>query len=168
MKKTTCPADGGPTCCCKHLGAFCYFLEEFCRTHNIREQTTSKSSIQQWHQPRKRTTKEPCSIDNIKFIKAEYGKIKKVISTNYDPRPNLLRKTTEDEVQKFRSELELLQTPIAFLDVLPHYLQHQDHHKLESRQQFKKKNNQYLCLSFQQMERIFFRGSLFQKQTLNK
>ena len=26
---------------------------------------------------------------------------------------------TEDEVQKFRSELELLQTPIAFLDVLP-------------------------------------------------
>ena len=117
--KCGCPAGRGPTCCCKHLGAFCYFLEEFCRTHKIREQTTSTSSIQQWHQPRKRTTKEPCSIENIKFIKAEYGKIKKVISTNYDPRPNLLCKTTEDEVQKFRSELELLQTPIAFLDVLP-------------------------------------------------
>ena len=88
-----CPAGRGPTCCCKHLGAFCYFLEEFCRTHNIREKTTSTSSIQQYHQPRKRTTKEPRSIDNIKFIKAEYGKIK----TNYDPRPNLLRKYSPSE-----------------------------------------------------------------------
>ena len=25
-----CPAGRGPTCTCKHLGAFCYFVEEFC------------------------------------------------------------------------------------------------------------------------------------------
>ena len=56
------------TCCCKHLEAFGYFIEEFCQTHNIREQTTS--SIQQWHQSRRRTTKERCLIENIKFIKA--------------------------------------------------------------------------------------------------
>ena len=26
-----CPAGLGPTCSCKHYGAFCYFIEEFCR-----------------------------------------------------------------------------------------------------------------------------------------
>ena len=74
-----CPAGRGPMCMCKHLAAFCYFIEELCRVHAIspsgqpHEYMSSTSCLQQWHQPRKRSS-SPCTLDNIKFTKASYGK----------------------------------------------------------------------------------------------
>ena len=72
--------------------------------------------MQQWHQPSRKRKSNPCTLENIKFIKAEYGKEKKILSTNYDPRPLSLRTTTTTELQQFRQSLE---TPVGLLHVLP-------------------------------------------------
>lgn len=69
-----CPAGRGPTCTCKHLGAFCYFLEEFCRNQQT-SYSSSTSSLQQWNQQRKRSS-GPRPLDGIKFVKSEYRKEK--------------------------------------------------------------------------------------------
>ena len=48
-----CPAGCGPTCTCEHLGAFCYFLDKFCRNQQISYSSSTSSSLQQWNQQRK-------------------------------------------------------------------------------------------------------------------
>ena len=115
-----CPAGLGPTCSCKHYGAFCYFIEEFCRNRSANAlYTSSTSSLQQWNQPRKRSS-SPHPIESIKFIKAEYGKdLKRVASNSYDPRPASLRATTSDDIQQLTCELSQLKQPVAMLHVLP-------------------------------------------------
>ena len=113
----SCPAGNGPTCTCKHIGAFCYFLEEFCRLNTV-SYSSCTSSLQMWHQPRKRQS-TPCTLNNIKFIKAEYGKEKWVISTNYDPRPVAYRGTASTEITSLQHQLKSLGTPVALLHVLP-------------------------------------------------
>uniref|UniRef100_A0A1X7VVI1 SWIM-type domain-containing protein n=1 Tax=Amphimedon queenslandica TaxID=400682 RepID=A0A1X7VVI1_AMPQE len=112
-----CPAGNGPTSTSKHIGAFCYFLEEFCRLHTV-SYSSCTSSLQMWHQPRKRHS-TPCTLNNIKFIKAEYGKEKQVISTNYDPRPVPYRGTTSAEITSLQHQLESLGAPVALLHVIP-------------------------------------------------
>ena len=113
-----CPAGHGPQCTCKHLACFCYFIEEFCR-HGTINYSSATSSLQQWHQPRKRSS-TPCTVNNIKFTKVEYGKVKRVISTNYDPRPQHLQSTTSKEISHLRHQLSSLNgTTVALLHVIP-------------------------------------------------
>ncbi len=111
-------AGTGPTCTCKHLGALCYFLEEFCRLRATTSHQSCTSTLQTWHQPRKRTSC-PSTIDTIKFVKAEYGKIKKISSTNYDPRPLAYRRTIDSEISNLQEKLTKLPKPVAFSHVLP-------------------------------------------------
>uniref|UniRef100_A0A1X7VHP1 SWIM-type domain-containing protein n=1 Tax=Amphimedon queenslandica TaxID=400682 RepID=A0A1X7VHP1_AMPQE len=115
-----CPAGLGPTCSCKHYGAFCYFIEEFCRKRSANAlYKSSTSSLQQWNQPRKRSS-SPHPIESIKFIKAKYGKdLKRIASNSYDPRPASLRATTSDDIQQLTCELSQLKQPVAMLYVLP-------------------------------------------------
>ena len=116
-----CPAGHGPKCTCKHLACFCYFIEEFCRHGNINYAESTTSSLQQWHQPRKRLS-TACTLNNIKFIKPEYGKEnKRVISTNYDPRPQHMHSITPQEITQLQNELTSLgdTTAVALLHVLP-------------------------------------------------
>lgn len=112
-----CPAGNGPTSTCKHIDALCYFLEEFCRLDTV-SYSSCTSSLQMWHQPRKRHS-TPCTLNNIKFIKAEDGKEKRVISTNYDPRPVPYRGTTSAEITCLQNQLESLGAPVALLHVIP-------------------------------------------------
>ena len=108
-----CPAGNRLTCTCKHIGAFCYFLEEICLLNSL-----CTSSLQMWHQPRKCQC-TLCTLNNIKFIKAEYGEEKRVISTNYDPRPVAYRCTASTEMTSLQHQLKILGSPVALLHVLP-------------------------------------------------
>ncbi len=113
-----CPVGHGPQCTCKHLACFCYFVEEFCR-HGTINYSSATSSLQQWHQPRKRSS-TPCTVNNIKFTKVEYGKVKRVISTNYDPRPQHLQSTASKEIVHLRHQLSSLNDiNVALLHVIP-------------------------------------------------
>lgn len=57
---------------------------------------------------------------DIKFVKLEHGKTKREFSDPlYDPRPQLLQKTSADEVKHFRTDLRALKRPCGFLHVLP-------------------------------------------------
>ena len=48
-----CPAGKGPQATCKkHIGAFCFTLEEFCRTGKLRDFVTCTDQLQVWHQPK--------------------------------------------------------------------------------------------------------------------
>ena len=116
-----CMAGKGPTCTYKHLGAVCYFLEEFCRissTATCAVSGTPTESLQTWHQPRKRQSSS-CILGSIKFVKAEYGKAKKEIMLNYNPRPIEYQKTTSSEIAHLQQNLDKLPGPVAFMHVLP-------------------------------------------------
>ncbi len=114
-----CTAGHGPKCTCKHLASLCYFVEEFCRMTGAVNYSSATSSLQKWHQPRKRSL-TPYTLNNIKFTKSIFGKNnKRVISTNYDPRPDHLRSTSIQEVCQLRTEIEIKIPGIAMLYVLP-------------------------------------------------
>ena len=75
--------------------------------------------MQTWNQPRKRRL-DSCSIDDISFVKHEYGKQKRPSqSIVYDPRPPSLRPTSDENVQSLRHELIRTGRNIALLHVLP-------------------------------------------------
>ena len=107
-----CAAGSGPTGSCKHIAAMCYALEDFCRIHQLRDHVSCTSQLQVWNQPRKRTL-DSADVEEIKFIKMEYGKQKrKPMVVPYDPRPVPLQCTS---AQSLRQSLECK----ALLHVLP-------------------------------------------------
>ena len=89
-------------------------------TQGLPSYTSATGCLQTWHQPRKRSSTS-CTLDNIKFNKAVYGKQStKMASTNYDPRPSHLQHTSTEAILQLRRDLEALETPVAFLHVLPY------------------------------------------------
>ena len=71
-----CPAGVGPVASCKHICALCYALEEFYRIKQLRSPHSHTSQLQKWNHPRKRKL-DSCSVNDITFVKHEYGKKKK-------------------------------------------------------------------------------------------
>jgi hypothetical protein len=63
----------GPTGRCKHICALCYALKEF---YKLRSPKSCTSELQKWNQPWKRKL-DACAVNNIDFMKHEYGKEKK-------------------------------------------------------------------------------------------
>ena len=115
-----CAAGAGPTCSCKHFGALCYFIEEYCRLKSDVLYSSCTSSLQTWHQPsRKRSSASSSKMDQIKFSKNEYGKVKREISTNYDPRPMEYKTTTSNEITLLYHQLQELPEPVALLHAMP-------------------------------------------------
>ena len=47
-----CPGGKGLFASCKHIGALCYALEEFCHLGSILDFLTCKEKLQQWNIPR--------------------------------------------------------------------------------------------------------------------
>ena len=114
-----CPAGAGPNGSCKHIAAFSFALEEFCSIKALRSPQSCTSELQKWNQPRKRKL-EPRSIDDIPFIKHEYGKTKKVApSVFYDPRPPNMRYTSQSSIETLRSDLLQTGKEIVLLHLLP-------------------------------------------------
>ena len=101
-----CPAGGRPHGSCKHIAALCYTLEAYCRfVEETRLQDSCTSRPQVWNRPRKRRL-PPQEIDEITFIKEEYGKSKRPMQPmQYDPRPAELQHTSTDEIRGLRDAL---------------------------------------------------------------
>ena len=119
--KSSCgsPAGAGPKGSCKHIAALCYALEEYCRIKDLRSPRSCTSQLQTWNQPRKRRL-DSCSVDDISFIKHEYGKTKKIAeSVMYDPRPSTMRSTSDSSVQSLRQNLLRTGKDLAILHLLP-------------------------------------------------
>ena len=69
------------------------------------------------HQPgKKRKSDTPTTLVCMKFFKAEYGRVKRVLlSSNYDPRPSPLIGTASRGVTALQNSLRLLGKPVALL-----------------------------------------------------
>ena len=117
----SCAAGIGPTSTCKHVGVLCYFMEKLCRLSIDESYSTSCTSKLQTchHPPHKRPSSAATTLGNIKFVKLEHGKIKKMLSSNYDPRPLQFRGTKQSEINNLRESLIELPIPVAFEQVLP-------------------------------------------------
>ena len=114
-----CPAGAGPNGRCKHIAAFTFALEEYCSIRELRSPQSCTSELQKWNQPRKRKL-ESRSVNNIPFIKHEYGKTKKVaLSVFYDPRPPNMRSTSQSSIQILREDLLQSGKEIVLLHLLP-------------------------------------------------
>ena len=114
-----CAAGSGPLGSCKHISALCYALEEFSRIKQLRSPESCTSRLQKWNQPRKRKL-EPCNVDDIMFVKHEFGKNKKQTPyVPYDPRPSELSSTSDADISLFRENLSKTGKDIALLHVLP-------------------------------------------------
>ena len=102
----SCAAGIGPTSTCKHVCALCYFMEELCRLSIDESYSAScTSKLQTWHHPpHKRPSSVATTLGNIKFVKVEHGKLKKILSSNYDQGhynlegQNSLRSITSEKV----------------------------------------------------------------------
>ena len=113
-----CPAGNGPTGSCKHISALCYALEEFSRIKELRSPQSCTSQLQKWNQLRKRRL-DSCCLDDITFIKHEYGKKKKMLeSLVYDPRPPSFRSTSEGSIQALGRDLKATGKDIALVHLL--------------------------------------------------
>ena len=114
-----CPAGIGPTASCKRISALCYALEEFYRIRDLRSPQSCTSELQKWNKPRKRKL-DACAIDDITFIKHEYGKKKKLPQPLvYDPRPPSFRSISESRVQTLLQDLQKTGKDIALIHLLP-------------------------------------------------
>ena len=49
-----CPAGKGPNASCKHVGATCYALVEFCKSGQLPDFLTGTQRLQEWNKPRPR------------------------------------------------------------------------------------------------------------------
>ena len=114
--KCECPAGIGPRGSCKHIAAFCYSIKEFVRIKSL-ESCMDREQV--WnHQPRKRRL-QPREVTDIAFVKKEYGKEKTAkVPHHYDPRPQPLRHTSEEEIVEFKGRLTDIGSNAAFLHVL--------------------------------------------------
>lgn len=114
-----CPAGVGPTGRCKHISALCYALEEYHRIKTLRSPRSCTSELQKWNQPRKHKL-DACAVDDIEFVKYEYGKEKKVLpSLVYDPRPPAYRCTSESTIDQLRQDLLKTGKDVAILHLIP-------------------------------------------------
>ena len=57
-----CPAGKGPKASCKHVGALCYALVEFCDSGKLKDLLTCTEKLQEWNKPR------PCKVEPIPVV----------------------------------------------------------------------------------------------------
>ena len=119
-----CPAGKGPQATCKHIGAFCFTLEEFCRIGKLRDFVTCTDQLQVWHQPkpakphmiavaelvsRRKEIKTPPAISPPPVRQTSF----------WDPRPTHLRKTNAHAIEQLRCDLLQAGSNCGLLQVLP-------------------------------------------------
>ena len=68
-------AGMGPCGSCKHIGAFCYALEEFCRLASLRDNEACISKLQEWNRPRKRNL-DTCACEEVTYTRWYTVKLK--------------------------------------------------------------------------------------------
>ena len=120
----SCPAGHGPLGSCKHIAALCFCLEDFVKSKRSILDAGGEACtfmLQKWNQPRK------CCLDlkkaeDISFrcpVPAYTDKENKRLERKaYDPCPLSMRKTSPDDLEEFKKQLQELPTGSALLHLL--------------------------------------------------
>ena len=97
-----CPVGAAPSSC-KHVGAMCYGVEEFCQTGVFKGITSCTSQLQHWNAP------PSCRrLEEMSFVRLEFGKVKHGSArADYDCRPaNMRNLDGKSEAKKFQRIVE--------------------------------------------------------------
>ena len=106
-----CIAGKGPNGSCKHIGSFCYAIEEFVELGFSRGYVSCTSKLQEWNKPRAKKLK-PRSIYEISFIRHKHPsssdtvkkrKRESKIVKEFDPRP--LKYRNKDLTDRLKDSL---------------------------------------------------------------
>ena len=83
-----CPAGKGPHGSCKHIGALCYALAEFCKLGSTPDFLTCTDRLQSWNKPHAKKV-DPIPVDELGLRRRELlkGSISRSPSVLFDPRP---------------------------------------------------------------------------------
>ena len=121
----SCPAGHGPLGSCKHIAALCFYLEDFVKSRRAildAGEEVCTSMLQKWNQPRKRHL-DSKKAEDISFrcpVPAYTEKENKRSKRKaYDPHPLSMKKTSLDDLEEFKKQLQELPTgSVVFLHLL--------------------------------------------------
>ncbi|XP_065182559.1 uncharacterized protein LOC135813389 [Sycon ciliatum] len=111
-----CRAGIGPSASCKHIGAMCYGLEEFCRRGIFTGMTCSTSDLQAWSAPPGKRR-----VSDMEFAKPVFNHTPKSTSSraSFDPRAATAPKdSAPEERQRLFDLLSSCSQPANILDTL--------------------------------------------------
>ena len=115
-----CPAGKAPHGSCKHIGALCYALAEFCKLGITPQFLTCTDRLQSWNKPRARKL-YPIPVDELGSRRKEL--MKRNVSQQsslvvFDPRPLALRQENHKRVEQLHCTLLNFTQPAGFLSIL--------------------------------------------------
>ena len=124
-----CPAGKGPSASCKHIGALCYALENFCSLGQLPELITCTDVLQQWNRPCPKK-QDPITVDELKSKKHEILSKSQPIPTLYDPRPPSMRIVDHESLEQLRLNLSIDHHCAILQQLIPSnkYLKHDHTH----------------------------------------
>ena len=113
-----CPAVKGPVASCKHVGALCYALVEFCTSGKLPSFLTCTDKLQAWNRPKPKKV-DPIPVTDFTKRKIEITKKveKRQCITEYDPRPSI-QVDNQSLLENLRISLLQSNNAPAFLQLL--------------------------------------------------
>ena len=107
--------------CCKHIAAFCYELKDFVKTRDKlldNNEASCTSVLQHWNKPRKWRLDSKI-VDDISFRNEKFNvESKRNPTVLFDPRPSVLKKTTEAVIEELKDFLQCLHGTCGFIHLL--------------------------------------------------
>ena len=124
-----CPAGKGPVASCKHVGALCYALIEFCTSGKLPNFLTCTDKLQAWNKPKpKKVNPIPVTDFTKRNIEITKKLKKRQCITEYDPRPST-QVDNQSLLENLRISLLQSNNASAFLQLLvaPEHIALHDH-----------------------------------------
>ena len=118
--KCGCPAGKEPNASCRHVGALCYALVQFCKSGQLPDFLTCTQRLQEWNKPRPRKV-EPIPVLELTARRKEILNSKRrlrPVPSQYDPRPLSLRSPDPLRLEKLRTDLLQLNRPCVLTQLL--------------------------------------------------
>ena len=125
-----CPAGKGTTASCKHVGALCYALVEFCTSGKMPYFLTCTDKLQAWNRPKpKKVNLIPVTDFSKRKMEITKKHEKKQSITEYDPRPPSMQVDNPSLLENLRISLLQSSNASAFLQLLvaPEHIAMHDH-----------------------------------------
>ena len=114
-----CPAGKGPTASCKHIGALCYALANFCTCGKLPDFITCTEKLQEWNRPRGKKV-QPIPVEDFIDRKHEIlGNYRQApAQREYNPRPPRYHTPDVARVELLRRELLAINHDVVLLHLL--------------------------------------------------
>ena len=116
-----CLAGKGPRGSCKHIAALSYALSDFSRLRTLPTFQTCTDQLQQWNQPRGRHVNIIPAMELGSRRRELLPTVKRTLGSGviFDPRPPHLRGIdTFSRIERLRCDLQDLQQPCGFLNII--------------------------------------------------